>query len=278
MSEVQSGSVDLDDYFRAFHEYGNARAKILALPPSQRLQLINMGMHSDRTATLELAIMLGEDEIKPFLTDLLEMAAYIAGGVTLRVRLARILIFTLPRVWLLENVEKYANAVLRDYIDYRGILYLYTQIDATLAFNLAQRAATHADPDIREVGLDYLKLDCAVSVHTKDKATGEWSIVPINGRETLPFGAQSTNQRVWGNPLLKQWGLIYLPSIATDAPVQLAKKHLDLAEHEAKTIQEHLKEISEAGEVDARLMEDYIQNFLDAVQVARSVGGTVLIG
>ncbi len=153
MNESLLGSIGLDEYVQVFKEYTSARAKILALPPKQRLELIKTGLHTHRYAILELAIALDQETIKAILPSLLEIATYITGGTGL----ARRIVLSLPRVWLVENIGKYAEPLLRNDVDYSGFLSLYTHIDQILALNLARRASIHDDPRIREVGQEYLQ-------------------------------------------------------------------------------------------------------------------------
>ncbi|GET38203.1 hypothetical protein [Microseira wollei] len=65
-------------------------------------------------------------------------------------------ILSLPKTWLLENLEKIAEPLLKNGTDeeYRRLLELYIQIDRELTERLAKRAQ-HEDSDIREVGEDF---------------------------------------------------------------------------------------------------------------------------
>ena len=65
---------------------------------------------------------------------------------------------SLPRDWVLRNIEKEVDAILanEEETDYWMFLQLYARLDQSLMRKLAQRAATHADPEIRELGVEYL--------------------------------------------------------------------------------------------------------------------------
>lgn len=72
------------------------------------------------------------------------------------IELGRQGILSLPKTWLLENIEKIAEPLLKNGTDeeYRRLLELYIQIDRELTERLAKRAQ-HEDSDIREVGEDF---------------------------------------------------------------------------------------------------------------------------
>lgn len=68
------------------------------------------------------------------------------------------LILSLPREWVLAHIEQEVDAILQreQEPDYWLFLQLYDQLDRNLTVKLARRAAAHANPDIRELGKDYL--------------------------------------------------------------------------------------------------------------------------
>ncbi len=72
---------------------------------------------------------------------------------------ARYLIASLPRDWVLANVEKVVEPTLEhcDHVDYRMLFELYLLLDKNLALKLANRALAHPDAEIREAGGDYLE-------------------------------------------------------------------------------------------------------------------------
>ena len=65
---------------------------------------------------------------------------------------------SLPRDWVLQNIEQHVDAILHhnEETDYWMFLQLYARLDDTLMKKLATRAAKHADADIRELGEEYL--------------------------------------------------------------------------------------------------------------------------
>jgi hypothetical protein len=67
-------------------------------------------------------------------------------------------ILSLPRDWVLANIEQVAEPILNTgtYDEYRRMLELYILLDRDMTFRLAQRAAQHPDPDIKEAGEDFL--------------------------------------------------------------------------------------------------------------------------
>ncbi len=71
---------------------------------------------------------------------------------------ARDLIASLPREWVVARIEEAVEPHLRDgtYDEYRMILGLYSGFDRALTGRLEDRAAAHADEDIREAGEESL--------------------------------------------------------------------------------------------------------------------------
>ena len=73
---------------------------------------------------------------------------------------AREAIRSLPREWVLLNIEKAAEPILQQdatEYEYRRILELYSELDHQLTYKLAQRAAEHSDEEIREAGEEFLE-------------------------------------------------------------------------------------------------------------------------
>lgn len=69
------------------------------------------------------------------------------------------IILALPREWVLARIEQEVDAILEkaEETDYWMFLQLYAKLDRNLTLKLARRAAVHADPEIRELGEDYLE-------------------------------------------------------------------------------------------------------------------------
>jgi hypothetical protein len=72
-------------------------------------------------------------------------------------------LLSLPKDFLLSNIEKSADTVLNNatqdpYVEYRCLLELYLKIDRKMTYRLAQRAWQSEDEDVREAGEDFIKL------------------------------------------------------------------------------------------------------------------------
>lgn len=78
------------------------------------------------------------------------------------------IILSLPREWVLERIEQEVEPILakEEYDDYWMFLQLFDQLDRDLTFKLARRAIAHSDPDIHELGEDYLQKLAAPANHT----------------------------------------------------------------------------------------------------------------
>jgi hypothetical protein len=71
---------------------------------------------------------------------------------------ARELVQSIPRAWLLANIEQASEPYLQtaDSRDYLMLLGLFESVDQALARRLARRASLSEDFDIKEVGVDFL--------------------------------------------------------------------------------------------------------------------------
>lgn len=107
-----------------------------------------------RGIVLEIAGELDVDGLKRFFPRLIGLASTVHGGI----QTARNLILRIPKDWLLENIERYADPLIEESCedDYRRFLELYDQIDEGLTRRLAERALCDKDPGVREAGQDFL--------------------------------------------------------------------------------------------------------------------------
>lgn len=133
-----------------------AAARRLLLAREDRVRIVREAM---RGSAWKVALMvldgLEPEELRELLPELILRASTAHGALDL----VRRYILALPREWLLAGIEKEAEPYLASgtYDEYRRFLELYSQLDAALTTRLAQRAAAHADSDIREAGLEYLQ-------------------------------------------------------------------------------------------------------------------------
>ena len=109
----------------------------------------------ERGTGLYIAPYLTPTERRQLFPEWVFLASWAHGAV----QVARDMIVSLPRDWVLANIEGEAEPLLREgtYDEYRRFLELYELLDRSLTLRLAHRAAAHADPDIREAGEDFLK-------------------------------------------------------------------------------------------------------------------------
>jgi len=71
---------------------------------------------------------------------------------------AQQIIKSLPKSWLIGNIEKYAEPLIKNNDDYWSVLLdIYFDLDANLAERLARKAILHLDADIREIGHWFLE-------------------------------------------------------------------------------------------------------------------------
>ena len=90
--------------------------------------------------------------------QLFDELLYLASVGHADIALCREVILSLPREWVVSNIERRAEPLLGRGTDeeYRRLIELYIDIDCNLAWRLAKKALQNDDPDIREVGEDFL--------------------------------------------------------------------------------------------------------------------------
>jgi len=114
-------------------------------------EALRMPGGNNRAAGIALLQRMKAEEQEQLLPELIQLARAAHGPVGM----VRKLILSLPCKWVLDRIASQVDAILRgeEYDDYWMFLELYEQLDPALAVALARRAATHQDPDIRELGL-----------------------------------------------------------------------------------------------------------------------------
>src|ERR1051325_7594899 len=110
----------------------------------------------ERATALYVAPHMSAHELLQLFEEWVFLASFSHGGI----QRVREIILSLPRDWVLGNVEAVAEPLLRDGTDdeYRRLLELYLDLDHDLTSKLARRALSNADEDIREAGRDFLQL------------------------------------------------------------------------------------------------------------------------
>lgn len=133
---------------------------------TDRVAMLQQGLQNprERGTALRLFFYLTLSERQRLFNDLVSLATVSHADI----ELCREAILSLPKPWLLANIENSAEEWLNEGTDeeYRRLLELYIKIDHCLTERFAQRALQHEDPDIREAGEDfqnYLKKE-AISV------------------------------------------------------------------------------------------------------------------
>ena len=144
-----------------WQDLNDAYSKLFALrleffqPHVPRIALIRHAMtHGSRNAILQIGPILAEAERM----ELFPEWVYYAATGDRQVVAARAIIASLPRAWVLDQIEAVAETFLTDgtYWEYHRLLELYRELDPALTQRLANRAIQHSDADIREAGEDFL--------------------------------------------------------------------------------------------------------------------------
>jgi hypothetical protein len=120
-----------------------------------RMEVIREALHdpAQRGTGLRVLPYLKVEERQELFKDLVELASVGHSDIAL----CREAILSLPREWVVANIERFAEPLLQagDYEEYRRLLELYNELDSDLTSRLATRAAQSEDADIREAGEDF---------------------------------------------------------------------------------------------------------------------------
>jgi hypothetical protein len=111
---------------------------------------------SDRSVALHVLQFLKIEELMSLFDDLIFLASFSHGGI----EVVRAYIHKLPQDWVITNIKNKVEPLLinGDYDQYRRILELYISLDKNLTKELAQRAVSSSDPDIKEAGEDFIEM------------------------------------------------------------------------------------------------------------------------
>ena len=110
----------------------------------------------DRNTAIFLLTYLSENELIQLFDDLIFLSSFSHRSI----KIIRDIIASLPRTWVLSEIEKTAEPILSegDYGEFRRFLELYIELDYSLTLRLAKRAKQNDDPDIKEAGEDFLQI------------------------------------------------------------------------------------------------------------------------
>lgn len=123
--------------------------------PKERIKTLKVLLRGpNRETALDGASSLTMDEKKQLLPEWINLARAAHSPF----QIAWKVIESLPREWVLANIEKEVDAILKneEETDYWMFLQLYARLNGTLMRKLAERASNHAEPEIRELGVEYL--------------------------------------------------------------------------------------------------------------------------
>jgi len=115
----------------------------------------------DRNIAIHLLQYLPQTEQIQLFGELVFLSSFSHGAVGT----VHQVILSMPRDWVLNNIEQIAEPFLTKgtYDEFRRLLELYLELDRDLTSRLARRAAKNGDPDIREAGEEFLtKLELGI--------------------------------------------------------------------------------------------------------------------
>jgi hypothetical protein len=129
--------------------------EFIKLESSDRVSLFQKAFHnSDRNLGLMLLKYLDQEELISLFSDLIYLSSFAHGGLVYM----RDVIKTLPKEWVVDNIEEVAEKYLLngDYETYRCLLGLFFEVDKGITLRLAMKAASSTDINVREAGEDFL--------------------------------------------------------------------------------------------------------------------------
>jgi hypothetical protein len=140
----------------AFDTYISERMRLHATFRAEFPALVAAALEgSSRDVTLAFELLPGMtvEERQGLLRQLVELCSDQSAG------RAKAAILDLPNDWLRDNVEAAAERLLAgsDYLDWANLLALVSRIDPGVEKRIAERAARHADSEIRELGDEHLR-------------------------------------------------------------------------------------------------------------------------
>lgn len=111
-------------------------------------------MDKDRHTAIYLLQYLSQSEQIQLFPELIFLTSFSHGAV----ETVRQVIISMPREWVLNYIEQTAEPYLKNgtYDEYRRFLELYSELDHEMTLRLAKRALKQDDPDVREVGAEFL--------------------------------------------------------------------------------------------------------------------------
>jgi hypothetical protein len=127
-------------------------------PGVDRVGLIRAALRrpggNDRMAAIALVRRMPTAEQQQLFPELVRLARAAHGPVGA----VREILCRLPRPWVLERIDAEVEPVLQrgEYEDFWMLLELFEQIDPERALRLARRANDQSDPEIRELGGEWL--------------------------------------------------------------------------------------------------------------------------
>jgi hypothetical protein len=134
--------------------FATASKRFLSKDIEERVELIRNALKSrDRLTAIYMLRYLQTQDLQLLFPDLVFQASFAHGGI----KAVREAILSLPKDWVLENIEVVVNPLLCDEDSYRRILELYSELDDSLAEKLAEKALKQEDRDVKEAGLDFLR-------------------------------------------------------------------------------------------------------------------------
>jgi hypothetical protein len=155
MSDWQMKWQHLVDSYKAFslalHDF------LFELNEDTRINIMKGELRSrDRTTAIYMLQHLKTSEKIQLFEELMFLASFSHGAI----QAVRDAIFTMPRDFVMTNIERVAEPLLQNGTDdeYRRLLELYAALDLALAHKLAERAFRHEDINIQDVGKDFLSL------------------------------------------------------------------------------------------------------------------------
>lgn len=154
MTDLMDNESLLADLSTSYKAFFDAQRRFFA-PHTDRVTIIRSGLLQDHNdVSMYLIQFMSGDELGQLFDQILPYAVRMHRFTAV----ARKAILAMPKDVILGQIEQAVEPFLANgtYDEYRRTLELYQCLDLELLLRLANRAAGHSDPDIREAGEDFL--------------------------------------------------------------------------------------------------------------------------
>jgi hypothetical protein len=117
----------------------------------------------------------------------------------------------------------------------------------------------------------------SIGVFRRNPNTGDMDWVKLAAGKDL-FGFEVYRYKLWGADIMVSLGLTIHPTLKNGAWLVLEGDDLDEVKNEGQIVPENLSLIAQETPLDEETIRFRAQNLIDAIKLAKEIGGGVSIG